>query len=46
MTPEEVGSGMVSGGWTYVTASYVLTWTLLTGYAVSLWWRSRRGGQA
>ncbi len=39
MTPEEIGGGVVSGGWTYVMVSYAATWILLGGYAVSLWRR-------
>lgn len=45
MTPEEVGTGLVTGGWSYVTAAYVASWVALIGYAVSLWVRERRGGE-
>ena len=41
MTPGDVGSGIVDGGWTFVTAAYVLTWVMLIGYTLSLWIRSR-----
>lgn len=41
MTPEQVGAGIVTGGWTFVTVSYALSWVLLVGYAASLWWRGR-----
>lgn len=41
MSPEEVGAGVVTGGWTYVFVSYAATWAALGGYAVSLWWRGR-----
>lgn len=41
MTPEQVGTGVVTGGWTFVTVSYALSWALLAGYAASLWWRER-----
>ena len=42
MTPEEIGAGVVTGGWEYVTAAYVLSWAMLVGYTVSLWLRSPR----
>lgn len=42
MTPEEVGSGMVSGGWEYVIASYTVCWIALLGYTFSLWLRRPR----
>lgn len=35
--------GRIQGGWPYVVASYVLTWTVLLGYGVSLWLRRPRG---
>jgi len=41
MSPEEIGAGVVSGGWTFVYVSYAATWLALGGYAVSLWWRGR-----
>ncbi len=34
-------TGIIVGGWEYVIAAYVLTWAVLTGYAVSLWIRFR-----
>lgn len=46
MSPDqvaEVGSGVVTGGWTYVTAAYAVCWTVLVGYVASLWWRHPRG---
>jgi hypothetical protein len=33
--------GVVSGGWEYLVAAYVLTWLFLGGYTASLWIRSR-----
>ena len=41
MTPEEIGSGTIQGGWPYIWASYALTWCALVGYSMSLWWRAR-----
>lgn len=40
-TSVDVGTGRVSGGWDYVTAAYVVTWSVLLGYVVSLWLRQR-----
>lgn len=40
-TTVDVGTGRVSGGWEYVTAAYVVTWSVLLGYVVSLWLRQR-----
>lgn len=34
-------TGAVEGGWSYVTAAYVVTWLFFAGYAVSLYLRSR-----
>jgi hypothetical protein len=34
-------TGMIQGGWGYVTASYVITWLFFVGYAASLATRSR-----
>lgn len=42
MNPE-VGSGVLSGGWEYVTLAYVITWATFIGYAVSLWARNPGG---
>ncbi len=39
MSPEEVGSGIVTGGWEYVYAAYAVSWIALIGYTVSLWLR-------
>lgn len=36
MSPEEVGAGVVTGGWSFVTLSYFAAWALLGGYAVLL----------
>ena len=36
---EEMGSGVLQGGWEYVTAAYVITWVFFIGYTVSLWTR-------
>jgi hypothetical protein len=35
----KVGSGVVSGGWSYVWAGYGLTWITLALYALSLYLR-------
>lgn len=43
MSPEEVGSGVVTGGWSYVTAAYTFTWIVLAGYTASLMIRARGG---
>ena len=37
----EIGSGVVQGGWGYVTAAYLVSLVILTGYAVSVVWRYR-----
>ncbi len=37
----EMGSGVLSGGWEYVTAAYVISGVILAGYAVSVVWRYR-----
>ena len=34
-------AGMVQGGWSYVTAAYVITWLFFVGYAASLATRRR-----
>ncbi len=34
-----VGSGVISGGWGYVWASYAITWTVFAAYGLSLWVR-------
>lgn len=43
MTPEtaaaEVGAGIVTEGWGYVTAAYTLSWLTFIGYTLSLWLR-------
>lgn len=33
--------GMVVGGWEYVWSAYGITWAVLAGYALSIWWRRR-----
>lgn len=33
--------GVITDGWPYVWSVYGITWTTLTLYAVSLWWRGR-----
>jgi hypothetical protein len=38
----EVGAGVIEGGWNFVWAAYVITWTAFSLYAISLW---RRGKQ-
>jgi len=35
----QVGSGVISGGWSYVWAGYGLTWATLALYALSLYLR-------
>ncbi len=35
-------TGVVQGGWEYVTAAYAVTWIAFGGYAVSLWVRTAR----
>ncbi len=40
-----VGSGVISGGWGYVWASYAITWTVLAAYGLSLWVRRPRSNQ-
>ncbi len=35
----QVGSGVVSGGWSYVWAGYGLTWVTLALYTLSLYLR-------
>ncbi len=32
---------MITGGWGYVAAAYLLTWVVLIGYGLSLWRRFR-----
>lgn len=34
-------TGMIQGGWGYVSAAYVITWLFFIGYAASLYSRSR-----
>ena len=34
-------TGRIVGGWEYVWGAYGVTWVLLGGYALSLWWRRR-----
>ncbi len=43
MNPSDVGSGIVSGGETYVWASYAFSWFLILGYTLSLWLRTPPG---
>ncbi len=35
-------SGLIEGGWGYVSAAYGITWTVLLSYTVSLLLRSRQ----
>ena len=35
----QVGSGRVTGGWSYVWVSYGITWGALSVYSLSLWLR-------
>jgi hypothetical protein len=46
MSPEQVGSGVIEGGWNYVALAYGMSWTVFIGYTVSLWWRGQRGGSS
>lgn len=34
--------GVIVGGWEYVWASFIMTWVVLAGYGVSLWWRTQK----
>lgn len=34
-------AGVISGGWEYVTAAYVVSLIVLSGYALSVVWRYR-----
>ena len=36
---EPVGTGILEGGWEYVTAAYLITWVFFVGYTISLWTR-------
>lgn len=38
---DDVGMGVVQGGWGYVWTVYGATWLVLVGYMVSLWGRTR-----
>ena len=40
----QVGTGHLQGGWEYITAAYVIAWTALALYGLSLW--LRRPGKA
>ncbi|HMV66717.1 MAG TPA: hypothetical protein PKA64_07695 [Myxococcota bacterium] len=40
----QIGSGVVDGGWGYVTFAYALSWLVIGGYSLSLWLRTPRGG--
>jgi hypothetical protein len=44
----EVGSGVIQGGWAYVIAAYLVVYVTLAGYALSLYRRRQkdRGDQA
>lgn len=33
--------GVIRGGWEYVIAAYAITWLVLVGYAVNLYFRRR-----
>jgi hypothetical protein len=45
MSPEEIGTGVIQGGWEYVTLAYAMSWVVFIGYTVSLWTRSTEGGE-
>jgi hypothetical protein len=32
----EVGSGVINGGWDYIWAAYAITWFVFISYSVSL----------
>ena len=34
MAPDGMADGVLEGGWGYIWAAYVLTWTFLAGYAI------------
>ena len=34
-------TGQIVGGWEYVGWAYGITWAVLAGYGLSLWWRLR-----
>lgn len=36
-----IGSGVVSGGWEYVAAAYLISGVILVAYVVSVVWRYR-----
>jgi hypothetical protein len=38
----QVGAGRIQGGWEYVWASYIIAWSSLSLYALSLWLRRPR----
>ncbi|MFL5354280.1 hypothetical protein [Archangium sp.] len=40
----QVGAGRIQGGWEYIWAAYVIAWTSISLYALSLW--LRRPGKA
>jgi hypothetical protein len=37
----KVGGGRITGGWEYVWACYIIAWTGIALYALSLWLRRR-----
>ena len=41
MNPENVGAGVITGGWEFVTTAYLVLWTVLIAYNLSIWWRIR-----
>lgn len=41
LATEVVGQGLVTDKDTFVWAAYAVTWFMLGGYTVSLWWRNR-----
>jgi hypothetical protein len=40
----QVGSGVVDGGWGYVTIAYAAAWLTIAGYSLSIWLRTPKGG--
>jgi RsiW-degrading membrane proteinase PrsW (M82 family) len=38
---DNVGSGVISDGWNFIWAAYLVTWVAITAYGLSLWLRGR-----
>ena len=39
-------TGVLQGGWEYITAAYAVTWLFLAGYTLSLWLRRPSGDES